>query len=57
MKSHIMIGLAWSLLVIAAMAGITLYAGSLLPEGDRIPLRVERFHLFDGDSGASLRRG
>jgi uncharacterized membrane protein len=38
MKSHIMIGLAWSLLVIAAMAGITLYAGGLLPEGDRIPL-------------------
>ncbi len=38
MKSHIMIGLVWSLLVIAAMAGITLYAGGLLPEGDRIPL-------------------
>ena len=37
---------------------IAAFEGSRGPsEGDRIPLRVERFHLFDGDSGASLRRG
>jgi len=37
---------------------IAAFEGSRGPsEGDVLPLRVERFHLFDADSGESLRRG
>ncbi|MEZ5997452.1 MAG: SdpI family protein [Hyphomonas sp.] len=36
MKSHIRIGLAWSVLMIALMVGIVLYAGTQMPNGGEV---------------------
>lgn len=53
MKKHITIGLAWSALMLAAMAGIIVYTSGLLPEDSRIPLhfgpdgRPDRFGSRD----------
>jgi immunity protein, SdpI family len=56
MKTHIMIGLGWSLLMVSAMAGIAFYTAGLLPEGGRIPLHFGADGLPDrfGDKAQAL---